>query len=60
MNNCYVDSTIQYYILYYTIDSTILNFQKIVGMAVMQYDNTGLYNEVCMYLSIFHNYKNYI
>lgn len=29
---------------------TILNFQKIVGMAVMQYDNTGLYNEVCTYL----------
>lgn len=44
-----------------SIDSTILNFQKIVGMAVMQYDNTGImYNEVCMYLSIFHNYKNYI
>lgn len=43
-----------------SIDSTILNFQKIMGMAVMQYDNTGLYNEVCMYLSIFHNYKNYI
>lgn len=38
-----------------------MKFQKIVRMAIVQYDNnTGSYNEIYMYLSIFYNYKNYI